>query len=65
MPKPGLRKIYKYSDDFKAAAVQLSCIPDVIILALGRLFETRYELGDETGGSYNERSLDSSGRRIP
>lgn len=31
MPKPGLRKIYKYSEDFKAAAVQLSSMSDVLI----------------------------------
>jgi transposase len=31
MPKPGLRKTYKYSDEFKATAVQLSELDDVLI----------------------------------
>ena len=31
MPKPGLRKTYKYSDEFKATAVQLSKLQDVLI----------------------------------
>jgi len=31
MPKPGLRKTYKYSDEFKATAVQLSNLEDVLI----------------------------------
>ena len=31
MPKPGLRKIYKYSEEFKATAVQLSKLQDVLI----------------------------------
>jgi transposase len=31
MPKPGLRKIYKYSEEFKATAVQLSNLHDVLI----------------------------------
>ena len=31
MPKPGLRKIYKYSEEFKATAVQLSSLHDVLI----------------------------------
>ena len=31
MGKPGLRKIKRYSDDFKATAVRLSDLPDVLI----------------------------------
>lgn len=31
MPKPGLRKTYKYSDEFKATAVDLSKLQDVLI----------------------------------
>jgi len=31
MSKPGLRKIYKYSEEFKAGAVQLSNLEDVLI----------------------------------
>jgi transposase len=31
MPKPGLRKTYRYSDEFKATAVQLSKLQDVLI----------------------------------
>ncbi len=31
MPKPGLRKTYKYSDEFKGTAVQLSNLQDVLI----------------------------------
>lgn len=31
MPKPGPRTTYKYSDDFKAAAVKLSDLPGVAI----------------------------------
>ena len=31
MPKPGLRRIYKYSEEFKATAVKLSSLQDVLI----------------------------------
>ena len=31
MAKPGLRKINRYSDDFKVTAVTLSSLPDVLI----------------------------------
>lgn len=31
MPKPGLRKTKRYSDEFKATAVRLSSLPDVLI----------------------------------
>ena len=31
MPKPGLRKVYRYSDEFKVTAVKLSSLPDVLI----------------------------------
>lgn len=31
MPKPGLRKIHRYSDEFKATAVKLSSLPEILI----------------------------------
>ena len=31
MPKPGLRKTNRYSDEFKATAVKMSSLPDVLI----------------------------------
>lgn len=31
MPKPGPRTTYKYSEEFKATAVKLSCLPGVAI----------------------------------
>ena len=31
MGTPGLRKIYRYSEHFKATAVRLSQLPDVIV----------------------------------
>lgn len=31
MPKPGLRKTNRYSDEFKVTAVKLSSLPDVLI----------------------------------
>lgn len=36
MPKPGPRTTYKYSDEFKAAAVRLSELPDVEVQDVAR-----------------------------
>ena len=35
MAKPGLRKIHRYSDEFKATAVRLSHLPGVAVRVAG------------------------------